>query len=78
MIYPLGCCVLQGSHLIMISSSSKDCELSPGSPDDPHKYYSKIPTLRQQNPDLKIMLSNGGGGNVGFSAILGSATNRTK
>lgn len=66
------------THLIMISSTSKNCELSPADPSDPHKYFNKIPILRKQNPDLKIMLSNGGGGNTGFSEILGSAANTTK
>ncbi|XP_045168107.2 acidic mammalian chitinase-like [Mercenaria mercenaria] len=66
------------THLIMISSSTKDCEISPGSPDDPKKYFSKIPLLRQQNPHLIIMLSNGGGGNVGMTEVLGSMVNTTK
>jgi hypothetical protein len=62
----------------MISSHTKDCILIPASPDDPHKYFSKIPILRKQNPKLKIMLSNGGGGPEGMTEILGSEANTTK
>ncbi|XP_060586211.1 acidic mammalian chitinase-like [Ruditapes philippinarum] len=66
------------THLIMISSHTKDCILIPASPDDPHKYFRKIPILRKQNPKLKIMLSNGGGGPEGMTEILGSEANTTK
>ena len=62
----------------MIGSHVEDCVIIPGNPDDPHKYYSKIPILRKQNPKLKIMLSNGGGGHEGMTEILGSEVNTTK
>ncbi|XP_052247734.1 acidic mammalian chitinase-like isoform X2 [Dreissena polymorpha] len=67
-----------GSHLIFISSGISDCQIAPYSPGDVTRYFAKIPLLRKQNPDLKILLSNGGGDNHGFSPVLGSAENRTK
>lgn len=66
------------THMIFISSGTQDCNIWPYDPDDPRKYFSKIPILRQQNPQLIIMLSNDGGGSDGFSQVLGSATNTTK
>ncbi|XP_052806908.1 acidic mammalian chitinase-like [Mya arenaria] len=66
------------THLILINTVIKDGQIAPASPDDVTRYFSKVPLLRQQNPALKIIICNGGGGNHGFTPILASAANRSK
>ncbi|KAL4222582.1 hypothetical protein ACF0H5_018623 [Mactra antiquata] len=63
------------SHMIFISSITQDCKLAPADPNDVTKYYNKISLLRKLNPNLKIMISNGGGN---FSQVLANYENRTR
>ena len=70
--------ILTGTHVIFISTGAKDGQIALIDPEDGPKYFEKVPLLRKINPELKIFVSNGGGGSDLFPFILASAVNRTR
>lgn len=66
------------THLLFISTTVVNSEIALSHPSDGPKYFEKIPLLKKINPELKVFVTNGGGGNSKFSTVLGSAANRTR
>jgi len=57
---------------------SKDGAIAYQDPSVVSKYFNKIPLLKQQNPELKVLVTNGGGGDEGFTPLLATQANRTR
>ena len=72
------CILLLGTHLLFIDTTVVDSQIALVNPSDGPKYFEKIPLLKKINPELKVFVTNGGGGNNKFSMVLGSAANRTR
>lgn len=66
------------THLLFISTTVVNSEIALSHSSDGPKYFEKIPLLKKINPELKVFVTNGGGGNSKFSTVLGSAANRTR
>ncbi|XP_014779364.1 acidic mammalian chitinase isoform X1 [Octopus bimaculoides] len=62
------------THLIFIGSTIIDGQIKPPKPTDPQMYYEKIPLMKKLNPELKVLLCNGGN----FNGVLATSQNRSR
>ncbi|GAB1605615.1 acidic mammalian chitinase-like isoform X1 [Argonauta hians] len=62
------------THIILIGSSIIEGRITPAKAIDPEIYYKKIPLMKKLNPQLKVLLCNGGD----FNGVLATPLNRTR